>query len=140
MLWTLLAVIGFIGSSPGQTPDGEISPAVTDGTGKSWVASPFFHVAGDTTGSVMATLNNVPGWGDPGTYGRVELYDSSGRLVASQQTDTNSQTTFTIVSPGAGYYCRGYSMHYPDPSPYGEQHWSRRARTCSSCGRDTITE
>jgi hypothetical protein len=136
-LWSILAVLGCIWWSASQTVEVEVSPVVTDGSGGEWLVSPIFHVAGDTTGSVMATLANVPGWGDPGTYGRVELYASSGQLVGSQQTDTNSKTTFTNVSPATGYYCRGYSMHYPDPSPYGEQHWSRSTLFSVSAGTQT---
>ena len=108
---------------------------ITDG-GK-WSSAPYFWIEGGTKGRVVATLNNVPGWGDPKTYGRIELYSSGGQLLASQQTDTNSQTTFANVSAGAGYYCRGYSMHFPDPSPYGEQQWSRSAPFSVSAGATT---
>ncbi|MFP4288424.1 MAG: PKD domain-containing protein, partial [Bacteroidales bacterium] len=89
------------------------------------------------TGNLSVTVNNIPG-GDnslPGNNGVIKLWNSSGDLVATTNTNNNI-ASFNNIPTGSGYFYRVF--HNTSATMFGEEFWGDDGGVSITEGNTTI--
>ncbi|APF20287.1 Sulphatase-modifying factor protein [Caldithrix abyssi DSM 13497] len=97
----------------------------TDGWG--WIEQPIITIE-NQYGDLTVEVKNIDGTSTPypADNGRVQLYNSEGVLIATDNTDANGNAYFSNLDAGSGYYYKVY--HTPDDpnNIFGEEYWGKK--------------
>ncbi len=119
----VLASDGNLAGTPDSTGTSTFTVKVADAADSSATKALSLTTMGPQTGALAITVVNAEDWSPIATEGIVRLYDTTGVLVATGTTDTNSTAFFENLKAPRSYR---YRVWYSLQTPRGEEYWGQK--------------